>query len=108
MEKKFSEEFLEGYNQGYQEAEEDFLSGTYNEEFKKEELDIEFNKGKEEGIKECMACLRQILNDYSTIDCGDDKEKALLVRNQILAIKYGLDFITSKKDKVDFDGMPWL
>lgn len=103
-----SEDFLDGYNQGYQDAEEDFASGELIKELNKEQLEIEFLKGKEEGVKQCEGCLRQILSDYSNIEPTDDEHKALLVRNQILAIKYALDYITTKKDNLDFTRMPWL
>jgi hypothetical protein len=103
----FSEEYLEGFNAGYSEAEEDLISSNFSAELNEEELNLKFDKGKQEGIKFCQGALGEVLNKFSEIESSDEG-KQLLIRNQILAIKYAIDYIHSLKTNKKFTQQPWL
>lgn len=104
----FSDEYLRGYNDGYAEAEEDLIESNFSTELNSEQLDVEFLKGKEEGVRFARSALADVLNKYSEIECENDKNRALLVKNQILAIKYAIDYIASLDKDTEFSQNPWV
>lgn len=107
-EDNFSDEYLRGYNDGYAEAEEDLIESNFSSELNSEQLDLEFIKGKEEGVRFARSALADVLNKYSEIECENDQDRALLVKNQILAIKYALDYIASLDQNTEFSQNPWV
>lgn len=103
----FSEEYLRGFNDGYSEAEEDLIANNFSTDLHKEELDLNYAKGRKEGMRFCIGALGDLLNNYSCIET-DDPVKLESIKNQILAIKYAMDYIQSLKEETEFNNQPWL
>ena len=113
MDEDYSEEYLEAYNHGYEDCEQDFADNKKGQNsnslsvLDEEELKIEHDKGIEEGFNIAKQHLHDLLEAYSRLEYTDPRKKEL-INNQILTIKYSIDYLNAKVDEKPFYNIPWI
>ena len=98
----FSEEYLRGFNDGYSEAEEDLIANNFSTELHKEELDLNYAKGRQEGMRFCIGALGDLLNNYSCIET-DDPVKLESIKNQTIENNLYNTTSTISQNTIDID-----
>jgi hypothetical protein len=113
MDEEYTEEYLEAYNHGYEDCEQDSIENKKNNNsdslsiLDEEELKIEFDRGVEEGFSKAKRHLSDLLEAYSQLESGSAKRRDL-INNQIITIKYSIDYLNAKTNKEPFYDIPWV
>tara|TARA_A100000164_G_C21655417_1_gene652335 strand:+ start:87 stop:425 length:339 start_codon:yes stop_codon:yes gene_type:complete len=111
MDEDYTEEYLEAYNHGYEDCEQDFADKKIQNLdnlniLDEEELKIEYDKGIEEGFSIAKQHLHDLLEAYSRLEDVNPRKKDL-INNQILTIKYSIDYLNAKVNDKPFYDIPW-
>jgi len=105
----YSEEYLNGYNHGYEDCEQDFLTKKLEgqDELSEEELALQLEKGIEEGFMKAKMHLADLLEAYSRLD-ERNEEHLKIINNQIFTLKHAVDYLNAKKLDEPYYKIPWL